>query len=96
MEYLGLHNLINTIEKNKKRGLVIFSYMGLYSIARYFIEGLRTDSLWLGPFRVAQLVSLAGIFLWLAFLVYAKLKRKSSRLRTVAFSFASFLFSWRY
>lgn len=52
--------------------------MGLYSIARYFIEGLRTDSLWLGPFRVAQLVSLAGIFLWLAFLVYAKLKKEKA------------------
>ena len=62
--------LLILLKKNKKRGLVIFSYMGLYSIARYFIEGLRTDSLWLGPFRVAQLVSLAGIFLWLAFFLY--------------------------
>jgi phosphatidylglycerol:prolipoprotein diacylglycerol transferase len=70
--------LLILLKKNKKRGLVIFSYMGLYSIARYFIEGLRTDSLWLGPFRVAQLVSLAGIFLWLAFLVYAKLKKEKA------------------
>jgi len=33
-------------------------YLILYSAGRFFIEGLRTDSLMLGPLRVAQLVSL--------------------------------------
>ncbi len=32
-------------------------YLGLYSIGRFFVEGLRIDSLMLGSFRVAQLVS---------------------------------------
>lgn len=44
----------------KKGGLFCF-YLIFYSIGRFFIEGLRTDSLMLGPIRVAQLVSLALI-----------------------------------
>ncbi|MDP4091113.1 MAG: prolipoprotein diacylglyceryl transferase, partial [Bacillota bacterium] len=52
--------LLLLLKKSKRKGLVIFSYVGLYSIGRFFIEGLRTDSLMLGPLRMAQLVSLAG------------------------------------
>ncbi|WZL74728.1 prolipoprotein diacylglyceryl transferase [Clostridiaceae bacterium 35-E11] len=49
-------------EKNKKfEGELFLFYAALYSIARFFIEGLRIDSLMLGSFRVAQLVSLASI-----------------------------------
>lgn len=42
--------------------LVLWYFMG-YSIGRFLIEGLRTDSLMLGPLRVAQLVSLVLIAL---------------------------------
>ena len=38
-------------------GLIFFLYISLYSFARFFIEGLRTDSLLLGPFKAAQAVS---------------------------------------
>ncbi|NLZ48936.1 MAG: prolipoprotein diacylglyceryl transferase [Clostridiales bacterium] len=68
--------LLILLKKSKRKGIVIFSYMGLYSIARYFIEALRTDSLWLGPFRVAQLVSIIGILLWLGFLIYIKINKE--------------------
>ncbi|OPJ60089.1 prolipoprotein diacylglyceryl transferase [Clostridium oryzae] len=61
--------LLIFIRKSKKRGFVIFSYLGLYSIGRFFIEGLRTDSLMLGPIRVAQLVSILGIALYLVFII---------------------------
>lgn len=60
--------LLILLKKVKKTGLVIFTYIGLYSIGRFFIEGLRTDSLMFGPIRVAQLVSLIGIGTWLIFL----------------------------
>ena len=30
-----------------------------YGVGRFFIEGLRTDSLMLGGFKVAQIVSIA-------------------------------------
>ena len=36
-------------------------YMTVYSFGRFFIEGLRTDSLMFGPIRMAQFVSLLGI-----------------------------------
>ena len=42
-------------------GAVFFSYIGLYSVGRFAIEGLRLDSFWMGPFRVPQLASLAGV-----------------------------------
>jgi len=42
-------------------GGVFFWYIGLYSIGRFAIESIRLDSFWLGSFRVAQLVSLAGV-----------------------------------
>jgi phosphatidylglycerol:prolipoprotein diacylglycerol transferase len=40
------------------RGALFLSYLGLYSLGRFFIEGLRIDSLMLGPFRAAQIMSL--------------------------------------
>ncbi len=50
-------------KKRKHPGEVLFLYMIGYGIARLFIEGLRTDSLYLGVFRVSQLVSIGGIVL---------------------------------
>ncbi len=37
---------------------LFLSYLALYSVGRFFIEGLRIDSLMLGPFRAAQVMSL--------------------------------------
>lgn len=69
--------LMIMLRKVKKKGVVLFTYVGLYSIGRFFIEGLRTDSLMLGPIRVAQLVSLIGVLIWLAYLYFAYFKRKN-------------------
>ncbi|MEI7884610.1 MAG: prolipoprotein diacylglyceryl transferase [Clostridia bacterium] len=46
-----------------KPGRVFGIYLISYSIGRFFIEGLRTDSLMLGSFRVAQIVSVGLIIL---------------------------------
>lgn len=67
--------LIYLLTKTLKKGAVFFSYIGLYSIGRFFIEGLRTDSLMLGGIRVAQLISLTGVALWIIFLVISYRKR---------------------
>ena len=67
--------LIYLLTKNFKRGTVFFSYIGLYSVGRFFIEGLRTDSLMFGGIRVAQLISLAGVALWIIFLLVNNKKR---------------------
>jgi phosphatidylglycerol:prolipoprotein diacylglycerol transferase len=42
-------------------GAVFFAYIGLYSVGRFFIEALRLDSFWIGPLRVGQIASVAGV-----------------------------------
>lgn len=51
-------------------GMLFLTYVVAYSTGRFWIEGLRTDSLMLGPVRIAQLVSLGGIFLGLAGIIW--------------------------
>ncbi|OYQ67506.1 prolipoprotein diacylglyceryl transferase [Aerococcus sp. 1KP-2016] len=45
-------------------------YLIWYSFGRFFIEGLRTDSLMFGPFRVSQVLAgllfIAGIFIFMS------------------------------
>ncbi len=50
-----------TRKKKGFAGRTVSLYMIGYGIGRFFIEGLRTDSLWLGNIRISQLVSLAFI-----------------------------------
>lgn len=50
-----------TRKKKKYEGQIIVWYIGLYSLGRFFVEGLRTDSLMLGPLRMAQVISLVGV-----------------------------------
>ncbi|ABW18912.1 prolipoprotein diacylglyceryl transferase [Alkaliphilus oremlandii] len=47
--------------KKKYNGEIFILYIILYSVARFFIEGLRTDSLMIGPLRVAQVISIISI-----------------------------------
>ena len=44
-------------KKKKYEGQVIVYYIILYSLGRFFIEGLRTDSLMIGPLKMAQVIS---------------------------------------
>lgn len=58
--------------KNFKKGSIFYLYLILYSIGRFFIEGLRTDSLMLGPFRMAQVISLGFIVICTLLLIFSK------------------------
>ena len=60
-----------------RKGIVMFSYMVLYSLGRLFIEGLRTDSLMFMGLRTAQLVSIAGIVIGIIGIIVLKRKRKT-------------------
>ncbi|OOM82170.1 prolipoprotein diacylglyceryl transferase [Clostridium puniceum] len=60
---------------NNDNGIVIASYMVLYSLGRVFIEGLRTDSLMIGNMRVAQLISISGIILGASIILIIKKKK---------------------
>ncbi|MBQ6948550.1 MAG: prolipoprotein diacylglyceryl transferase, partial [Firmicutes bacterium] len=57
-------------------GQTCLSYGVLYSIERFFVEGLRTDSLMIGPFRTAQVVSLTLIVV--CSVAYIVLKKRAN------------------
>lgn len=59
----------------KFNGQLMCLYVMLYSVERYLVEGLRTDSLMIGPFRQAQLLSL--VLIVLGAVAYIVLWRKS-------------------
>ena len=75
--YESVWNLIGFLllhffsKKRKYDGQVFLLYVAWYGLGRAWIEGLRTDSLWLGPIRVSQLLALvsfaaaAGILIWI-------------------------------
>lgn len=69
--------LIYIFRRKHEKGTIIFSYIGLYSLGRFFIESLRTDSLMLGPIRVAMLVSFLGIACSIIFFIITKTKNKN-------------------
>ena len=62
-------------------GALLLCYIGLYSVGRFFVEGLRIDSLMLGPLRAAQVMSLILIPLSLVGLVWLRAAAKRPRLR---------------
>jgi phosphatidylglycerol:prolipoprotein diacylglycerol transferase len=51
-------------------GALFLCYLGLYSVGRFFVEGLRLDSLMAGGLRTAQLMSLLLIVAAVAGLVW--------------------------
>ncbi|HAR7074153.1 TPA: prolipoprotein diacylglyceryl transferase [Staphylococcus aureus] len=70
----GFIILVN-IRKHLKLGETFFLYLTWYSIGRFFIEGLRTDSLMLtSNIRVAQLVSILLILISISLIIYRRIK----------------------
>ncbi len=60
--YESLWNLVGfalitlLYRKKKFNGQITLMYFAWYGFGRMFIEGLRTDSLYVGPFRISQVV----------------------------------------
>ncbi|CCE58561.1 TPA: prolipoprotein diacylglyceryl transferase [Staphylococcus argenteus] len=70
----GFIILVN-IRKHLKLGETFFLYLTWYSIGRFFIEGLRTDSLMLtSNIRIAQVVSIILILVSIGLIVYRRMK----------------------
>ena len=69
--------LVYTKKYRKNFGETSALYMILYSIGRFFVEGLRLDSLYMGSFRAAQVVSI--IMIGLGILLFAYFRCKGSR-----------------
>ncbi|KGR75804.1 prolipoprotein diacylglyceryl transferase [Ureibacillus sinduriensis] len=73
---VGLIILLILRKVNLHRGEIFFSYMIWYSIGRFYIEGMRTDSLYLIEelLRSAQVVSILAIVLGIILIVYRRMK----------------------
>lgn len=53
--------LLWVMKRQKFPGQIFLLYGILYSVGRFFVEGLRTDSLMIGSIRTAQLISVLTI-----------------------------------
>ena len=76
--------IINALYKKKKfDGQVFLMYITWYGFGRMFIEGLRTDSLMVGTFRISQVVAFLCFVVGFALLVYLGV-RASNRAKLAA------------
>lgn len=62
--------------KRKFSGEITYMYIICYSFIRFFIEGLRTDSLMLFNCRISQILSLALFIIFSMIMIYKKIKYK--------------------
>lgn len=71
----GFICLIFLRKVNLRRGEIFLSYLIWYSIGRYFVEGMRTDSLMLmNTLRMAQVISIVLIVAAVAMMIYRRKK----------------------
>ena len=76
---LGFIILLIIRKKNKYKlpGILLSAYFIWYGMGRLYIEGLRTDSLYIGIFRVSQIVSIILIIIGISLLIYLLYKNKN-------------------
>ncbi|QTN00353.1 prolipoprotein diacylglyceryl transferase [Sediminibacillus dalangtanensis] len=78
---IGLVLLLVLRRFNPRRGEVFLSYVIWYSIGRYFIEDMRTDSLYIvGQLRTAQVISIVLVILGIALIIYRRYSGRADRL----------------
>ena len=74
---VGLIIIILLRKVNLKRGEMFLFYLVWYSAGRFFIEGMRTDSLYvIGELRAAQLVSVITIIVAIAVFIMRRYVQK--------------------
>lgn len=76
---IGFILLLIVFHKSKKLGTTTGFYLTYYGLGRLWIEGLRTDSLYLGSIRVSQLLSAILMVIGVTVLVYNYIARRKDR-----------------
>ena len=77
---LGLFIFLIWLDKRRKfPGQIACLYGMLYSVERTFVEQLRTDSLMIGPFKQAQVLSVCVFLFCLAAYIFLYRKEKEKR-----------------
>ncbi len=68
---------LNRYEKHQKfNGEIFLMYLTAYGLGRFFIEGIREDSLWLGPFRISQLLAAVCVVAGIGFILWFRHQAK--------------------
>ena len=62
--------LLFMFKRRKFDGQNFLTYISLYGLGRFFIEGLRTDSLYLGNFRISQIVAFITFLIGALSIIY--------------------------
>jgi len=76
--------ILTLLDRNRKfDGQIALLYGMLYSIERFFVEDLRTDSLMIGSFKQAQLISLVAFVFCLVIYIYLSATHKNDNKRRV-------------
>lgn len=74
---LGLCLLLFLTKKRLKAGSVFASYLIWYGSGRFFIEGLRTDSLYLfGNVRASQVAAIISVLAGISIIIWHKITKK--------------------
>lgn len=84
--YESLWNLVGftlitlLYRKKKFNGQITLMYFAWYGFGRFFIEGLRTDSLYVGPFRISQVVGLVCFVAGVTLMVVGSVLTRNGKL----------------
>ena len=75
--FIGFLILNRFLKSGKRRydGQCLLIYCAWYGLGRFFIEGLRTDSLYLGQIRISQLLS-AALVLFGSLMLFIKRRKR--------------------
>lgn len=89
--YESLWNLVGfialTVLYNKRKfdGQIVLGYIAWYGLGRTFIEGLRTDSLFIGPLRVSQVLALISFLAAMGVMIYLWFFKKVGRYESASY-----------
>jgi phosphatidylglycerol---prolipoprotein diacylglyceryl transferase len=77
--FAGVIGLLLLRKANFRRGELFLTYVIWYSVGRFFIEGLRTDSLMLTEtLRIAQVISIVLIAVAVGIMIFRRVKGHSN------------------
>lgn len=86
--YESLWNIIGFVlinaflyRRKKFNGQILLTYIAWYGFGRMFIEGLRTDSLYVGPFRISQVVGGLCFLVGTGLIVYMLVRVKQQKVK---------------
>lgn len=73
--------ILMILRKNQKirLGTITGIYLMSYGVIRFFIESLRTDSLMIGAFKMAQIISIVLFIIGLILIILSKNKEKYNK-----------------